>query len=149
MNPLMAYFFTVLLLIVLVGAWILLGWLSALMGGWHRLASRYRFTQNFEGKLFPTRSAMMGMTRYSNCITMGVNTQGLYLNVFVWMRLNHPPLFIPWEDMVGKVEQTWLAPILLLSFKPFPRITIELPLNTAMELKAAAQNPMAFPEIVA
>ena len=147
MNPMMAYFFTGLLLAALAGAWFLLGWLSAILGGWSKLASRYQFPQPFTGTTFPTRSAMMGMTRYTNCLTMGANSEGLYLKVYVWMRLNHPPLFIPWGDMVGKVEDSWLTKILVLQFKPCPRVSLELPMNTALELKKAAQNPQAFPEI--
>jgi len=148
MNPFIAYFFTVLLLVVLAGAWILLGWLSAILGGWTQLARLYAFRQPFDGQLFPTRSAMMGMTRYANCLSLGANPKGFYLNVYIWMRLHHAPLLIPWEEMTGKIEKTWLAPIFVLSFKAFPGITMELPMTTALELRAAAKNPGAFREIV-
>jgi len=147
MNPMMAYFYTALLLAVLGGAWLLLGWLSSVLGGWTKLASRYGFKRSFTGQTFPARSAMLGMTRYTNCLTMGVNREGLYLEVFVWMRLSHTPLFIPWTDMIGKIEDSWLTKILVLTFKPIPRVSIELPMNTALELKAAAQTSKAFPEI--
>ncbi len=133
-----------MLLVVLAGAWLLLGWLSAFLGGWTRLASRYRWNQPFEGEIFPTRSAMLGMSRYENCLTMGANAKGLYLKVFTWMRINHPPLFIPWEDIQSKVEPSWLAPIVMLSFRPFPHVSMELPINTALELRRAALNPKAF-----
>ena len=90
---------------------------------------------------------MLGMTRYANCLTMGVNEEGFYLEVFVWMRLSHPPLFIPWTDMIGKVEDSWLTKILVLTFKSTSRVSMELPMNTALELKVAAKTRKAFPEI--
>jgi hypothetical protein len=147
MNPMLAYYYTALLLAVLAGAWLLLGWLSSLLGGWSKLASRYQLRRPFTGKTFPTRSAMMGMTRYASCLTMGVNQEGLYLEVFIWMRISHPPLFIPWTDMAGKIEDSWLTKILVLTFKPVPQVSMELPMNTVLELKEAAHNPKAFPEI--
>ena len=147
MNPMMAYFYTALLLAVLGGAWMLLGWLSSVLGGWTKLASQYGFKKPFTGKTFPTRSAILGMTRYANCLTLGANEEGLYLEVFVWMKLSHPPLFIPWSDMTGKIEDSWLTKILVLTFKSIPRVSIELPMNTALELKVAAQTSKAFPEI--
>ncbi len=149
MNPMLAYFYTGLLLTVLAGAWFLLGWLSSVIGGWGKLAAKYRFNGTFDGAFFPTRSAVLGMTRYTNCLTMGANRKGLYLNVFVWMRLNHPPLFIPWSEMTGTVQDSWLTKILVLQFKNAPKVSVELPMNTALELKKAAQNPEAFPEITA
>ena len=147
MNPMLAYYYTALLLVVLAGAWLLLGWLSSVLGGWRKLASRYQLKHPFAGKTFSTRSAMMGMTRYASCLTMGANQDGFYLEVFFWMKISHPPLFIPWSDMTGKIEDSWLTKILILKFKPVPHVSIELPMNTALELKAAAQNPQAFPEI--
>jgi hypothetical protein len=147
MNPMLAYFYTGLLLTVLAGAWLLLGWLSSVIGGWSKLASRYKLTQHFTGVIFPTRSAMMGMTRYTNCLTLGANKEGLYLEVFVWMKLNHPPLFIPWSDMTGKVQDSWLTQVLVLTLKTMPKISIELPMNTALELKKASKTAKAFPEI--
>lgn len=143
----MAYFYTALLLAVLGGAWLLLGWLSSVLGGWSKLASRYRFTEPFIGEVFPTRSATMGMTRYASCLTLGVNPDGLYLNVFIWMRVSHPPLFIPWADMVGKVQESWLTKILVVTFKSVPNVSIELPMNTVLELKQAAKSPDVFPEV--
>ena len=147
MNPMMAYFYTGLLLVVLGGAWLLLGWFSSILGGWSKLASRYRFDRPFSGKTFPTRSAMMGMTRYTSCLPLGANSEGFYLEVFFWMKVSHPPLFIPWTDIVGKIEDSWLTKILVLRFKPIPRVAIELPMNTVLELKEAAHNPKAFPEV--
>jgi hypothetical protein len=143
----MAYFYTALLLLVLGGAWLILGWLSSVLGGWRKLASRYQITEPFVGKVFPTRSAAMGITRYANSLTLGVNSDGLYLNVFVWMRISHPPLFIPWTDMVGKVQESWLTQIVVLTFKFVPNVSIELPMNTVLELKRAAKSPNAFSEI--
>jgi hypothetical protein len=143
----MAYFYTALLLMVLGGAWLLLGWLSSVLGGWSKLASRYRTTQPFNGKVFLTRSAMMGITRYSSCLTMGVNHEGLFLNVSIWMRLSHPPLFIPWTDMLGKIQESWLTKVLLVTFKFIPKVSMELPMNTVIELKQAAKSSNAFPEV--
>jgi hypothetical protein len=50
-------------------------------------------------------------------------------------------------DMTGKVQESWLTKILVVTFKSIPNVSIELPMNTVLELKQAAKSPDAFPEV--
>ncbi len=36
---------------------------------------------------------------YNNCLTIGVDTAGLYLSPLFFFRIGHPPLFIPWTEI--------------------------------------------------
>jgi len=87
------------ILILCVWVLVLLGISS--LSGWARLASVYRRTEPFTGNLWKYQSARMrGFMRYNNCLTVGANSGGLYLSTFFLFRPGHPPLFIPWRDIM-------------------------------------------------
>jgi hypothetical protein len=69
------------------------------LGGWSHLAQVYRCREHFEGKRWYGQDIAIGSKwfNYSGCVTVGANTQGLYLGIV--FRLAHPPLFIPWSEL--------------------------------------------------
>ena len=86
--------------------WCFLMWAIAHVFGWSSLARHYRAADRFTGKLRHFRSGKIGWSNYSGCLTVGANSEGLYLAVIFLFRVGHPPLFIPWTDIVaahGKV----------------------------------------------
>ena len=71
-------FFTVLLIAIV--AWLVVGFGVGLITGWASLAQRYCCEERFSGKRLRFRSAgTRYLSHYSNCLTLGVNPQGLFL----------------------------------------------------------------------
>jgi hypothetical protein len=42
---------------------------------------------------------MRWLCGYRNCLTVGANSEGLYLSTLAFFPLFHPPLFIPWTEV--------------------------------------------------
>jgi hypothetical protein len=82
-----------------VGIWLSVGVLLSRLGGWHRLASRYRLSGTFSGKVWRFQSGKFKWASYNNCLSVGGNEKGLYVAPLFIFRFGHPPLFIPWGDI--------------------------------------------------
>jgi len=109
------------------------------MGGWSALAARYRSEGDFSG---PTWNFQCGQFRwwasYNNCLTVGADPRGLFLWVFLLIRVAHPPLFIPWQDIsVSRAEVLWLRQV---RFHLGQELQIPLTIGDklAQELRSAA-----------
>jgi hypothetical protein len=97
-------------LVFVPGLWCIVIAMTSLVGGWHELARFYRderttFGVEMEtGKQFRWASLKLGPwyfpTNYSNCLTIRVDSEGIRLRVFPLFRILHPPLLIPWQDVV-------------------------------------------------
>jgi hypothetical protein len=125
--------------------------LVARMGGWSRLAEVYRLSQPFEG--YRTRFAtgafaggsFFGLPcNYGSCLTLGSNSQGLYLAVFPVFRPGHPPLFIPWSDVTAQVKQGWLMTSTTFAFRQAPSVRLRIAHTLARQLveEAGATHPL-------
>jgi hypothetical protein len=77
------------------------------IGGWGRIASKYRARDAFEGRRWSFQSGQFGRSNYGGCLTVGANQRGLRFSVFFPFRPGHPPIFVPWED-VSVTEGRWL-----------------------------------------
>lgn len=73
----------------------LIGWL----GGWARLAERYRTTTPRPPGARLTSGRMRWMTGYNGVLYVGWTDEGLHLSVFPLFRAGHPPLLVPWSDV--------------------------------------------------
>jgi hypothetical protein len=77
------------------------------LGGWTRLARRFRTYEPFYGESWTWQSGQLrGWCNYNHCLTVGANEQSLYLAVQVPFGMFHPPLLIPWNEIdaqTGKV----------------------------------------------
>ena len=108
-----------------VAFWILLSLLIGAMGGWSALARSYRTELPFTGKMWHMRSARMGwLTRYSGVLTVGVNAAGLYLAVLPLFRVGHPPLFVPWPDVIVTSERRLIMSFIVFRFRQAPGVTL-------------------------
>ena len=94
-------------LVFFVIMWIFIGFLIGQISGWGQLSRYYRLTQPFDGERWRFRSARMRFaTKYNGCLTIGANTQGLYVAVLFLFRPGNPPLFIPWQDISVSTGKT-------------------------------------------
>ena len=80
--------------------WIVTVWLISL-GGWAQLAQRYRAPLSLPPAA--SRHKWLGQygfvnrARYGNALILTAHETGLLLETVPLFRINHPPLFIPWE----------------------------------------------------
>lgn len=78
--------------------WCGVSFLLAYLGGWARLAARFRAVDAPSGKRLVMQPGQIGMVRYSSCLTLHLAEDGLYMAVFPLWRIGHPCLFIPWNE---------------------------------------------------
>jgi hypothetical protein len=134
--------FTVLLIAILW--WIVVGFVSSRITGWASLAQRYRYDERFSGEHLRFRSAMMRYGgHYGNCLTMGVNPQGLFLSLSFPFFAGHRPLFIPWNDITVRRTHLLWAKCMELHLGREP--TIPLRLSERVATRLAALAGMAWP----
>jgi len=68
--------------------------------GWRLLARQFSLRARFNGSLWRAQSGQMRwLCGYRGCLTVGANSEGLYLATFPFFPLFHPPLFIPWGEV--------------------------------------------------
>lgn len=136
------YWLFALLPVLIVGFWLALCAIIAWLGGWARLADRYRLWTTFEGTRFGGQSAALGWTSYGGVLTFGVDGRGLYLAVFPLFRFAHPPLFVPWSDVSAhEVRGRWLRSV-EFRFAQCPELRLSIARSLADRLLTLA--PRAF-----
>ena len=82
--------------------WCLALGLTAVVGGWWRLARLYGDSALFAGDVTRFASAQFGWASYSGVLRVGASEMGLFLATMPIFRPFHPPLLIPWSEI--KVE---------------------------------------------
>ena len=103
MNPMNPPVF----LLEFVCLWVAVTFLVAQLSGWAQLSRYYRTETQFEGERWYFRSCRARwMTHYNGCVTVGANTQGLYLAIFLLFRLGHPPVLVPWYQVTVRKGKT-------------------------------------------
>src|SRR5262245_25290799 len=76
------------------------------IGGWTTLAKGFRLQHPFVGEMWKLQSGQMRwIAGYRNCLTVGVNPEGLYLAAMPLLRFRHPPLLVPWEEITVEQRQ--------------------------------------------
>jgi hypothetical protein len=97
----------------LIVALVILGWplvfvvlwsgivmLMSLLGGWRRLAGRYRAVERPSGsRSIPFVTGMVGISRYKRLLSITSNERGMFVEIRWIFRIGHPTLFIPWSDI--------------------------------------------------
>jgi hypothetical protein len=112
---------------VFIFMWVGLMVLFSHLGGWARLAQHYQARSPFVGKKWHMRTGHMGWVGYGNCLTIGSNYYGLYLAILPFLRVGHPALFIPWDEIsTSKSKWFWLS-YLNFTFARTPSVTFGVP----------------------
>lgn len=74
-------------------------------GGWSRLSEVYATTRHLPAQLLRRQTLVVGKVLYRNCITVGFDDSGLYLEPgFPISLLGKRPLFVPWTEFT-RVEE--------------------------------------------
>jgi len=111
---------------LLAGIWLVVTHLLSRLGGWHRLAGRYRSQGPFPGKLWRFRSGRFNWVNYNNSLSVGADREGLYLAPLFLIRPGHPPLWIPWEEIALKSKKILAWTVVDLSFPQVPRTRLRI-----------------------
>ncbi len=112
--------------IFFIGLWVMVCLLLSTIGGWSRLAEHYRSPTDFTGNKWQFQSGRLGVVNYKSCLTLGTNDAGLYLAVFPFFRMGHPPLLIPWPDIRATESQDWLFSYRDFTFTKAPTIKLRV-----------------------
>jgi hypothetical protein len=85
-------------------------YLTSLIGGWRRLARRFRAQEPFYGEQWGWQSAQLrGWCNYNHCVTVGASAEALYLALNFPFGLFHPPLLIPWKEIEVETGKVWFG----------------------------------------
>ncbi len=99
------------IILYFVAIWGLICYAASWISGWHRLAQRFRWEQNFDGQRWRLQSGSMRLgAHYNGVLTMGANRDGIYLAVLFLFRPWHPPLFIPWSEITVSERRNMFIP---------------------------------------
>src|SRR5580704_16689428 len=93
-HPLL-FIFTDFVFLYLTVSFVISWW-----SGWASLATQFRLRGKFTGQRWSWQSGQMRwLCGYHNCLTIGANSEGLYLSTLRFFPLFHSPLFNPWSEV--------------------------------------------------
>lgn len=115
LSPYFPYFFPIFFLAL----WAISDLTMSFLSGWHLLSKRFRAPSEPYGD---TRSAgpffcqvrMRFRTMYNGGIRITTAEDALYLSVIFTLRVGHPPLRIPWNEIeMSKTKYLWFRYVIL------------------------------------
>ena len=92
------------LILFFVAFWCAIETILSILGGWHKLAKRFPSPPYLSGKLFRFSSASLGFglpVNYGSCLYVRVSEAGISLSTLFIFRFMHPPIFIPWAEIIS------------------------------------------------
>lgn len=116
--------------IIFVSFWSFVCLILSVLGGWSGLARRFTTTHAQPARASSPLGAMLGLVSYrGGVLEVGFAPDGLDLRVMRLFRPGHPPLRIPWEQVVVEGESktflgSWVR--LRLGGGPVLRISADL-----------------------
>ncbi len=121
-----------------VALWMGVSYTVGFVSGWHELARSYRHAGQFLGTRWRFQNGRRLLMGFHNVLTLGVNSQGMYLGTFVLFRVGLPPLFIPWGDVSTKERKVLLWKVVEFRFRQAPSVFLRLSSTLAEKMRAAA-----------
>ncbi len=120
--------------------WLFATYWVALVGGWRLLAKRFRAAGSFSGqKWYMQSAAMRWLSHYNNILTVGADSEGLFLVPFLLFRAWHPPLFVPWVEITGENKtQLFFFEMVELRLGSSERVSFSIRPVLAARLESAA-----------
>ena len=100
--------------------WCFVMWINSQIGGWSRLAKRYRTSDEPNGKVWNSVQGSVGVISYRGVLRCVTNEDGLFLRPGMLFQFAHPELFIPWDDLhdVKRRNVLWFGMIAAKVGKP-------------------------------
>lgn len=132
-----------------VMAWSVVLSLLARLSGWSALAEHYEAADSFEGPTRRFQTISMARYRslpsnYGNIVNLGADARGLHLSLLLPFRPFHPPLVIPWSDLLAAPRQVLLWARVELTAARAPEVKIVIPGPTAAWLAEQSGGLFVF-----
>lgn len=116
----------------------------AWMAGWKTLAARFRYDAPFVGSMWRWQCAKFRWgSRYNNCLTVGANSEGLYLAMMPVFNFGHAPLLIPWSEITERAKGTLFGPVFILTLGSEEQLPMMI--GSALALKIEKAKKQNFP----
>lgn len=116
----------------------LVGHILALVGGWRALAAAYPATEEPPGERFYWRSLKLGWVGYNNCVNLIAGRFGLHVAVVLFLRIGHPPFYLPWSEIEIVPRQGWIFKYLEFRARKVPQVPIQILRHQAEPILRAA-----------
>jgi hypothetical protein len=116
--------------LVVVVAWFALMqfilWAASFLG-WRPFARHYATTETPDGDWLTWRTAKVGVSNYSGCLSFVVTEAGLYMRPMWLFSMGHRPLLLPWNELRVTFHKAWHGGYYEVRADRVPRWTIQLP----------------------
>jgi len=112
-------YFVVIITNVSLGIFCFVSFLSSFFSGWHELTKRFLAHSEPYGDTksagpFPYTIYPRYWSHYSSIIRLTAAEDALYLSVFFVLRIGHPPLRIPWNEIkFSRTKCMWRSFVVL------------------------------------
>ena len=116
--------------------------LASYLGGWNALSKVYSAIGPFDGAKWKCQSGQMRYgANYNNCLTVGADPVGLYLDVLFLFKFKHPALLIPWSEISVRRRKVWIfGEWAVLTLGRETGVTLTIRSSLAEKLKAASMG---------
>ena len=139
-------YFLLIVPTVIVSIFCSVCYLSSVLTGWHTLSKRFRAESEPYGATrsagpFPYTVYTRYWSHYSFIIRMTAAEDALYLSVLLILRIGHPPLRIPWNEIQLSKTTYFMRPLILLTLGEQERIPMRISERMAGKLGIVESIP--------
>lgn len=121
---------------VLIALYVIMSYRVSKMG-WAKLAEKFKHAGSFVGKRIGLVSISVNVAGYQSSLILKHNEKGIYLKPIILIRLFHPPVFIPWEEIKEVREKK-------VGFRSLTELIIGDPLVIVLTMKSQTFKKTSF-----
>lgn len=93
-----------IVIVSLIPMWVLSLFLFS-KASWSKMSRIYKSQDAFYGNRYGKLHARINDLNYSSRLYLNYNEEGIHLSVVKHYRLFHPPVFIPWNDIIEIIKK--------------------------------------------
>jgi|SRR5215217_1765820 len=94
--------------LLFVALFLVIAFLIPMLSGWSQLVERYRAVGSAPASLKRNVLGRVGFMNYGHGLSVGGDERGLYLESTLLFGLFHSPVRIPWSDIRGRTQESFL-----------------------------------------
>lgn len=138
-SNILPFFMLLFLAAIFAALWTLISFAISAASGWYKLSKRFRAEQEPSGPVLSVGPLfyivyMRFRARYSFVIRMTAAEDALYLSVLLPLRLFHPPLRIPWNEVEAAPSKFFFRHYVVLTLGAQERIPMRITERMATKL---------------
>ena len=127
-------------MLAFMAMWITISYVLSVLRGWWRLATWYKGTPVKAVQKWRGRSASLRLVSYGSCLNFSVSQDGLGVSVFFLFRAGHPPLLVPWSEIVAEQSGFFIFRGVKLTFAREPGIKLKIGTRLARQIHNASRD---------